>query len=327
RILTHHISMLSCAPLLVNQLDKQSVAFPNLKTIVCGGDVLKPEYIPNISKTTDIHNDYGPTETTVSVSSYRYRPGDGPDIPIGRPNANDYLYVLDETLNPQPVGVPGELCIAGEGLSMGYLNRPQLTAEKFVTVDHPEIPGGRVYRTGDSAMWNEAGHMMFLGRIDNQVSLRGYRVEPGEIENRLLEHEQIDQTAVIAGKHDDGTPYLCAYLVAVLPMEVAVLREHLAVTLPDYMIPAFFVQVDEIPLTPNGKVDKRALPEPGKAMLKESRFEAPRTPMEEHIARVWRELLQVERIGVHDNFFQMGGDSLKAIRMLSVLQKDFEIGL
>ncbi|MBP8807637.1 MAG: amino acid adenylation domain-containing protein [Kofleriaceae bacterium] len=284
---------------------------------LCGGEALPSELAEALlERTGELWNMYGPTETTVWSTCARIAPGQG-DISIGTPIANTTVWVLDETGRPAPIGVPGELAIGGAGVALGYHRRPELTAERFVVTDAAN--GARLYRTGDLGRWRADGTLQHLGRTDFQVKVRGYRIELGEIEAALARHPAVAQAVVVAGPGPGGEPRLVAYLVArdggATP---EALRAHLAITLPDYMIPALFVVLSALPLTANGKVDRKALPAPTDVGAPAARsYAAPRTPAEELVAAVWRELLGVERIAVADNFLDLGGHSLLIMRAIA----------
>ncbi len=268
-------------------------------------------------------NLYGPTEATVDVSVYECESDSSLDIvPIGRPIDNTSLYVVSPEGLPQPVGVPGELCIGGVQLAKGYVNRPDLTAEKFVP--NPFMPGEVMYRTGDLARWMEDGQIQYLGRIDDQVKIRGYRIELGEIERTLLLHEAVSEAA--AAVRDDGTggKRICAYVVADRGLTSGELRRHCAERLPDYMIPAAFMQLEAMPLTASGKTDRKALPEPEGTMDTGTAYAAPESETERRLAALWTELLQREKVGVNDNFFELGGNSLLLVRMHRELEQQFD---
>jgi len=240
-------------------------------------------------------------------------------ITIGTPIANTQIWIVDDRGGLAPVGVPGELCIGGDGVALGYHARPELTAERFVEM--PQL--GRVYRTGDLARWRADGELVHLGRTDFQVKVRGYRIELGEIELALARHAQIAQAVVVAQPGPGGEQRLVAYVVpkAASP-ESAVLREHLRATLPDYMVPAVYVTLAALPLTPNGKVDRRALPAPDTRLPEPAvaNYRGPRTHSEELVATVWRELLGVERISIADNFLDLGGHSLLIMQAIAKLE-------
>ncbi|MBA5635776.1 amino acid adenylation domain-containing protein [Duganella sp. LX20W] len=268
-------------------------------------------------------NLYGPTEATVDVSHHLCRPDAGAtSVPIGKPIDNLRLYVLDARMQVQAVGVPGELCIAGVGLARGYHRRPELTAERFV--EHPFPGETRIYRTGDLARWNSRGEIEYLGRIDNQVKIRGYRIELGEIEARLREHPDVADAVAMAQKDADQVAELCAYVVAPAGTDVAALKRHLASGMPEYMVPAHIICMASFPLSPNGKLDRAALPKPSLAAGPAADYVAPRNATEQALAEIWSEVLAQPRVGVHDNFFALGGNS---IHFVAVLAKARQRGL
>lgn len=271
---------------------------------------------------TRIENLYGPTESTIYASSYPLNHmEERANVPIGKPMDNIQLYILDRNLNLNPVGVPGELCISGVGLARGYLNNHSLTGEKFI--EHPLVPGKKLYRTGDKARWSDDGNIEFLGRMDMQVKVRGFRIEPGEIETVLLGHRQVKESVLKAWEEKDGNA-LCAYVVAEKDMDISELREYLQKKLPYYMIPAYFVVLDDLPRNQSGKIDRKNLPEPKKVLLKQERLTAPRNETETMLASIWREVLDVET-GIKDNFFEIGGHSIKATELVSKIQRDFHV--
>ncbi|WP_370949849.1 amino acid adenylation domain-containing protein [Amycolatopsis sp. cg5] len=282
--------------------------FSGLREVWTGGDAASPaafeRVLAHCPDTTVVHV-YGPTEATTFATC---RPALDAATPIGRPMDNTRTYVLDARLNPVPPGVPGELYLAGDGLARGYFGRPALTAERFVA--DPFGSGGRLYRTGDIVRWTRDGELDFVGRADGQVKIRGFRIELGEIEAAL--HEQ---QGVVVAREDNGRKYLAAYVVGKAP--------DLTGVLPEYMIPAVFVELDRMPLNSNGKVDRKALPEP--VLRTDAEFVAPRNPTEKAIGRIWTELLQLDRIGVHDSFFALGGDSITALRLVSRVRRAFGV--
>ncbi|MDI9701299.1 non-ribosomal peptide synthetase, partial [Burkholderia cenocepacia] len=239
---------------------------------------------------------------------------DGPQgkVPIGRPIANPRLYLLDAHQQPVPIGVPGELYIGGAGVARGYLNRPELTAERFLSDPFSDQPNARLYRTGDLVRWLPDGNIEYLGRNDFQVKIRGFRIELGEIETQLALHPGVRDVAVIAREDSPGDRRLVAYLCTRdhSPVDIEALRTHLRGQLPEYMVPAAFVWMEQLPLTPNGKLDRRALPAPDLSALQVREYEAPVGDTEQAIARIWAALLNVEQVGRHDNFFDLGGHSL-----------------
>jgi amino acid adenylation domain-containing protein/non-ribosomal peptide synthase protein (TIGR01720 family) len=323
--------------LIARQLPPEQAAQAT-RALVIGGEALQPaalafwrEHAPQ----TALINEYGPTETVVGCCVHWVEP-DRPltgSVPIGRPIANTQLYILDKYLQPVPVGVHGELYIGGDGVCRGYLNRPDLTEQRFL-----ETAYGRIYKTGDLARWLPDGTIDFLGRIDEQVKVRGYRIELGEIETALASHPAVDRAAVVV--RDDGangSKRLVGYVVLkaqggagmvagaavatgapdTARAAVEALKEHLRTSLPDYMVPTAFVVLEGLPLSPNGKVDRKALPAPEKVGSCDAAYVAPTTPAEQTLAAIWAELLGVERVSLSDNFFELGGDSILSIQVVS----------
>jgi amino acid adenylation domain-containing protein/non-ribosomal peptide synthase protein (TIGR01720 family) len=290
---------------------------PALRTLNVGGEACPPELAARWGRGRRMVNGYGPTETTVGATlGWDWEPGRKP--PLGRPLPNVRCYVLDRRLKPVPVGVPGELCVAGVGVTRGYLNRPALTAERFLP-DPFGPPGERLYRTGDLCCWLPDGQLEFLGRIDNQVKLRGFRIELAEIEAVLGRHPGVAQAAVEV-RGDGAARRLVGYVVArERPAPAAAeLRRFLKDKLPDYMVPAAFVALDVLPLTANGKVDRKALPEPGEGGANtDEAYVAPQTEAERLLAGVWADVLKLERVGARDNFFALGGDSILGIQIVA----------
>lgn len=314
------ITMLQATPATFRiLLDAGWTGTPGL-TVLVGGEPLPPELVgPLLDGTDELWNMYGPTETTIWSSVDRIVSADDP-ITVGRPIANTTFHVLDRDGRPTPVGVPGELYIGGDGLARGYHGRPELTAERFVTVATCTAPDARLYRTGDLVRFAEDGRVVHLGRLDNQVKIRGFRIELGEIETVLGEHPAVRQAVVDARTVGAGTPVLVAYYVARDGEQPTAqdLREHLRAALPDYMVPGHVVALDSVPLTPNGKVDRKALPDVDDAQVAVGRSSVPpRTPVERALARIWAQVLHTDRIGVHDDFFEIGGHSLLALQMLT----------
>ncbi|QIR37149.1 amino acid adenylation domain-containing protein [Tolypothrix sp. PCC 7910] len=304
-------------------------ACDSLKQVFCGGEVLPVALQEGLLSKLDVnlHNLYGPTEACIDSTYWTCQRGsDRQVVPIGRAIANAQVYILDEYLQPVPIGVPGELHIGGAGLARGYLNRPELTQEKFIPNPfekaegrRQEAEGSRLYKTGDLARYLPDGTIEYLGRIDNQVKIRGFRIELGEIEELLNQHEDVQAACVIAREDNPGEKRLVAYVVGNpqhLPT-INQLRSLLSSQLPQYMIPHAFVLLESLPLTPNGKVDRRALPAPDTRESLEVSFVAPRNQIEETLAQIWAEVLRVEQVGIHDNFFELGGDSILSIQILA----------
>ncbi|PEU19965.1 non-ribosomal peptide synthetase, partial [Bacillus wiedmannii] len=314
-----HLKMLS----YVNKIDKDL----EIKEFIVGGEALTSYLIKGLfEKLTNlkanITNVYGPTECCVDSTCYRIefdQVNKNIAIPIGKPLLNTNIYILDKENNLQPIGVAGEICISGEGIARGYLNNPELTTEKFV--ENPFDFGKKMYRTGDLARWLPDGNIEFLGRIDHQVKIRGYRIELEEIESQLSAHQDIEDVVVIARKDKENNQYLCAYIISEKVLRARDIREYLEQGLPDYMIPAYFVKLDKLPLTTNGKVDRKALPEPDGSIDTGVEYEAPRNEVEEKLVEIWRSIIGVEDIGINHNFFVSGGDSIKALQIISRLSK------
>jgi acyl carrier protein len=267
------------------------------------------------------------------VIEYTLNPpfGRWPDLPpIGRPIANAEIYILDLSLNPMPIGVAGEIYIGGMGVARGYLNRPEITAEKFIPHPFSDEPGARLYKTGDRGRYLADGNIEFLGRLDDQVKIRGYRVELGEIETVLGQHSSIREAVVLAREDSPGDRRLVGYVVAAggCGPSVNELRSFLQQKLPEYMVPSVFVFLESLPLTANGKLDRKALPAPDQSRpeLEES-FVAPRTAVEETLASIWAAVLKLDKIGIHDNFFELGGHSLLATQLISRIRDTFKLDL
>ncbi|MEM9004406.1 MAG: amino acid adenylation domain-containing protein [Cyanobacteria bacterium P01_F01_bin.86] len=293
--------------------------------VLCGGEALSGDLIRHILETgSQLWNMYGPTETTIWSTTTKIEASKTENVTkeaiasIGRPIANTQLYILDPQFQPVPIGVPGELYIGGNGLAKGYLNRPELTQEKFISVSFKGLPSPAeiLYKTGDLARYLPDGNVNYLGRIDHQAKVRGFRIELGEIEVALNTHPQIQQTVVIAREDDNHIKGLIAYIVSSAPVTSTQLRQHLKSQLPDYMLPNAFVTLERFPLTPNGKIDRKALPAPN-ISERTADCVAPRTPSEEIIANIFASVLKVDKIGIHDNFFELGGHSLLATQLIS----------
>ncbi|HEV2149750.1 MAG TPA: amino acid adenylation domain-containing protein, partial [Longimicrobiaceae bacterium] len=285
--------------------------------VLCGGEALPRELAGRLlARCSALWNLYGPTETTVWSTALRVEAGEGA-VPIGRPIANTTAYLLDGELRPVPLGAAGELYLGGDGVTRGYLGRPELTAERFVPDPFARKPGVRLYRTGDRVLRRADGALEFVGRSDHQVKVRGYRIEPGEVEARLLEHPEVHEAVVVAREDEPGDKRLVAYYVAPEAIRAESLRAHLLERVPEYMAPAAYVCLEEMPLTPNGKLDRRALPAPEGEAYARRGYEAPQGEVEEAVAEIWAEVLRLERVGRWDHFFELGGHSLLAVRVVS----------
>jgi len=335
---THINFVPSMFNVFVDYLDQKNICkCSGLKYIFLAGEALLPQIVNkfrNLNKNIRLENLYGPTEAAVYASAYslsQWHKGD--PIPIGKPLPNVKLYILDKNDYLQPVGIPGELCITGAGVARGYLNQPELTAEKFIFnfyrshrsyKSYMTYISKKIYKSGDLARWLPDGNIEFLGRIDHQVKIRGFRIELGEIENQLSKYNEIKESVVLAKEKQDGDKHLCAYIVAKPGgIDIDKLREYLSVRLPDYMIPSYFVRLEKVPLNSNGKIDRKALPEPETKSQKI--YVPPKDPVEKKLAEIWSEVLGLPKIGVHDNFFELGGHSLKAVILVSRVYKKFSI--
>jgi amino acid adenylation domain-containing protein len=290
---------------------------------LCGGEALPRELAEALlPRVAELWNVYGPTETAVWSAVGRAISGSGPVL-LGAPVANTRFAVVDSDFAPVPIGIPGELWISGEGLARGYLGRPDLTAEKFIPDPFAAAPGARAYRTGDLVRWRPSGELEFLGRIDHQVKVRGFRIELGEIEAALLRHPAV-RAAAVAAREGEGDKRLVAYVIAGESASFGELRRHLRSLLPEYMVPAVFVFLETFPLTPSGKVDRKALPAPAAEPWAPT---APRTPTEEILAGIWGKVLDAEAVGAEDNFFELGGHSLLVTRVVSRVREVFGVEL
>jgi len=334
QIARHQATHLQCTPslakLLVVETDAHA-ALLRLHHLLIGGEELSPGLAEQLGARTHaaLHNMYGPTETTVWSATHLVAKGDR-EIPLGRPIQNTRIHVLDSALDLLSVGAQGELYIGGAGVTRGYLRRPELTAERFVPDPFQGEPGARMYRTGDLARRRRDGALTYLGRTDHMIKIRGFRVELGEIEATLAEQPAVRQCVAIAERDEHGEQRIVAYLVggdASRPADHA-LRERLAERLPGYMVPDFFVWLDQLPLLPNGKLDRRALPRPElRAVDPTASFRAPRTPVEDILAGIFAEVLRVDRVSVDQNFFELGGHSLLATQLTARVRRDLAIDL
>ncbi|HKG96468.1 MAG TPA: non-ribosomal peptide synthetase, partial [Pyrinomonadaceae bacterium] len=332
------VARLFLPPVALQQLAEAPVDRPlpkSLKHVIAAGEQLQITD-PLISlfrrlENCALHNQYGPTESHIvtefplplSPDEWKKAP------PIGRPIANTQMHLLDEQFQQVPIGVPGQLYIGGVAVARGYLNRPQLTAERFMPDPLSDQPGERVYRTGDLARYLPDGNIEFLGRVDNQVKVRGFRIEPGEIESVLRRHPAVQEAVVVVRGQENKR--LIAYLIAEhnsTPPSTTELIRFCGETLPAYMIPSVFVFLEALPLTPSGKVDRRSLPAPDQQRPSlERMFVAPRTPVEQSLADIWKDVLGLRQVGVNDNFFELGGHSLLATQVVSRVRTTLEVEL
>ncbi len=321
-------SILNATPSLleiVKHLLPASISTIQLNVLIIGGEAFTDKSLSfwrTNAPETRIINLYGPTEAVVATCFNEVETSNSLTdiVPIGRPITNRQLYILDRYLKPVPIGVIAELYIGGVGLARGYLNRPDLTAEKFINNPFGE---GKLYKTGDLARYLPDGNIVFIGRIDHQIKIRGFRIELGEVESVLNHHSNIKESVVISRENRQKNKYLVAYLVAIKKLEITELKNFLAKKLPEYMIPSAFVFLESFTLTPNGKIDHKALPEPDLEILREDKFIAPRNHIETKLAVIWQEVLDVAKIGINDNFFVMGGHSLLATQVISRIRDKF----
>jgi len=328
KVTTSHLEIL-------NQMLTGDELRGKVKALIVGGEALSAETVAfwrEHSPETRVINEYGPTETVVGCCVYEIPQGDtkaGP-VPIGRPIANANIYLLDKKLRPVAAGVSGEIYIGGDGLARGYLAQPEVTAERFIPNPFSESSGERIYRTGDMARYRDDGEIEYLGRVDHQVKIRGFRVELGEIEAVLRQHPKVNEVVVMVREEVVGDRRIVAYVVSPEAEGVSLndIRRFMREKLPEYMMPSSLVALRSLPLTPNGKVDREALPAPGlgRAGMEEA-YVAPRTVLEEAVARIWAETIGIELLGVHDNFFELGGHSLLATQVISRIREEFEVEL
>lgn len=352
------VTLINTSPSIMSQLIKGGQLPSGLQTVNLAGEPLKRRLVQQIYGATNakrVVNLYGPTEDTTYSTCVSLEKDDSREVPIGRPIANTQAYVLDAELEPVEAGEVGNLYIGGDGLARGYLDRPELTAQSFIPNSFTETPGERLYRTGDLARWNRDGNLEFLGRADHQVKIRGVRIELGEIESVLLEQSQVREVTVVVHGEDTGNQQLAAYYVADSggsPESTATrnsgadgqsvpengtlnfgglnheLRKVAQKRLPEYMVPAHFIELDEMPLNPNGKIDRNRLPLPA-SHKSELQIVKPATPLEELLAQIWEEVLAIEGVGLNSNFVDLGGHSLVAMRILArvrdLLQVDVSV--
>jgi amino acid adenylation domain-containing protein len=320
---THRISVVTVQPLLLNELNKRD-GMASVHTFISGGDVFKFEHFSRLAQKASVYNSYGPTEATVCATYYRCGREKMISIPIGAPIADYNVYILDEGNRLMPVGIPGEICIAGNGIARGYLHNPGLTEQKFV--DNPFHPGTTMYRTGDIGVWLSDGNIRFIGRNDEQVKIRGYRIDPREIENALLSHAAVEEAIVLPVDDANGSKTLAAFIRTQEQVGAEQLREHAAGLIPRYMLPSHYYKIDAVPRTGNDKADKKAL------LLRAERLdgggdrEEAESETEHKIASVWKQILKLDHVGLNDNFFDIGGNSILLMQMHARLQKDYGWG-
>ncbi|MEO6230169.1 MAG: non-ribosomal peptide synthase/polyketide synthase [Ferruginibacter sp.] len=300
------------------------------KLLVFGGEALPTELAENILHSVNgcvVVNHYGPTETTIGKLLHIVKQGIdyGKTIPIGKPFSNTPVYILSKDLQPCPIGVPGQLFIAGDGVAKGYYNNPELTNEKFILCPFSKTADGKMYGTGDLVKYLPDGNIEFIGRVDDQVKIRGYRVELGEIESLLQQLEAVSQAVVLARDDQQGNKRLVAYIVPTDHFDKEEILVSLKQKLPEYMVPAVLVELHSLPLTANGKVDRKALPDPDAGEMAGGEYVAPRNEVESKLAAIWEDVLEVDQVGIYDDFFELGGHSLLAVRLISAIRKAFKV--
>jgi amino acid adenylation domain-containing protein len=323
------VTLVNTVPSAIAALVREGGIPASVRTVCLAGEPLSTALVAQVYQAAGVqrvYDLYGPSEDT-TYSTCSLRSAQGPAT-IGRPIVNTQIYLLDRHLQPVPIGVPGEIHLGGDGLARGYLNQPALTAEKFIPDLFGSQPGACLYKTGDLARYLPDGNIEFLGRLDQQIKLRGFRIETGEIKIALEQHPAIREAVVLAREDTPEEKRLVAYLVlhpaASLPTDE--LRHYLAAKLPEYMLPAAFVRLEALPVTPNGKLDRRALPAPAPTRPElDTAFAAPRGPVEEGVAAIWAEVLGLKQVGVHDDFFALGGHSLLATQVIARVRRTFHV--
>jgi amino acid adenylation domain-containing protein len=326
-IQTHDVNMMWLTASWFNEIVSEDLrVFEKLQTLLIGGDKLSPTHVNLLRNTFEqlkVINGYGPTENTTFSLCHEITESNAFDIPIGKPVSQSTVYITDKDLNLVPLGVEGEILLGGEGLARGYLNQDGLTAEKFI--NNPFLEGERLYHTGDKGKWTPEGLVHFAGRMDEQVKIRGYRIEPGEIENALMGYDQINQ-AVVTIYQDKTDKAIAAYYVAEEEVDLQALRNYLRSRLPNFMIPSSLIRLPVLPLTGNGKINRAALPAPD-ATMRDIPYEAPKTELEVKLAGLWARVLDQVLIGLYDDFFALGGHSLRATRLLTLYEKELGVKL
>ncbi|HLP48533.1 MAG TPA: amino acid adenylation domain-containing protein, partial [Candidatus Kapabacteria bacterium] len=329
-ILKSKVDMLQATPsrmqMLIENGDENSF-LRNLKEIMIGGEALSIKLSSDLGQltTANIYNMYGPTETTIWSTVKKLNGAES--ITIGKPIINTHIYILNKYLKLQPIGIPGEMYIGGDGAARGYLNHPELTAEKFIDLPHSSffIHHSKLYRTGDLARWRDDGNIEFLGRIDYQVKIKGVRIELEEIEKNLKQFEEVKDAAV-AAVGNGMNKYLCAYIISSIELNITELKEYLASRLPEYMIPSSFIKIEKMPLNLSGKIDRKALcNHEGQRLQSGATFVEPSSDAEKTLAALWKEVLKLEKVGIYDNFFELGGNSLKVVQLNDKLREMFKL--
>jgi acyl carrier protein len=331
----HNVTHMQCTPSMAKMLtidESSTEALSKLKTMLIGGEAFPVNLAKKLLQTVsgDLFNMYGPTETTIWSTIHKLSEPVGNSISIGKPIANTQIFMLDKNYQLVPAGIAGELCIGGDGVTDGYYNRPELTDDRFISNPFSENGEQKIYRTGDLAYFSNDGTIEFLGRLDHQVKIRGYRIELGDIESQLSAHPDVKEAIVLAREDTPGDQRLVAYLI---PANGAInndsLKEFLKGKIPEYMVPAHYVSLSAYPLTPNGKIDRKAFPIPTNGESEENKkdFVLPTGELEVKIADIWQNLLNVNKVGTKDNFFDIGGHSLLAVQLHSKLKNTVDESL
>ena len=316
--------MINSVPSVIQNLLRDGTDFNNISVINIAGEPVPAQVHQNIdTDKIELRNLYGPTEDTTYSTVSRLK--NSVPVTIGKPISNTSIYILNKEKELVPVGIYGEICISGAGLAKGYLNGTELTAEKFVM--NPFRSESRMYRTGDWGRWLPGGNIEYLGRMDDQVKVRGYRIELGEIENVLQQSKLVTNAVVLAKQDKEGNKRLVVYVVPKGVFQKEMILAYLKAKLPEYMVPGLWVELEDLPSTPNGKIDRKALPDPDTSEFVKNDYVAPRTVLEEKLVDMWKNLLKVDRIGIYDNFFELGGHSLLAMRMVGCIERSLLISI
>jgi amino acid adenylation domain-containing protein len=311
-----------------NVVESNIKVFEHIKQLIIGGDIVSPTHVKKVFdcfENIKIVNGYGPTENTTFSTTFEIKNKSYNAIPIGKPVPNSKTYILDDNFQLLPIGVIGQMYVSGAGVARGYLNNQELTSKKFI--GNPFVKTERLYDTGDLCRWLSDGNIEFLGRKDQQVKIRGFRIELGEIENTILLYSKDFNQVVVEARMLNNNKVLVAYFVSSSNIDKSELQNFLQKRLPDYMIPSFYIVLDEMPLTLNGKIDRKALPSISGENIIRNEYVEPRNEIEEKLVEIWREILGIEKIGVTDNFFELGGHSLNVIKLTNTIDKIFSVKL
>jgi acyl-coenzyme A synthetase/AMP-(fatty) acid ligase/acyl carrier protein len=323
---TDRFVLTNSVPVVIENLLKEGIDLNGISVINMAGEPIPMSVQEGLnSDKIEVRNLYGPTEDTTYSTVFRLEK-DKPVL-IGKPISNTSICIVNNDLKLVPVGVAGEICIGGEGLARGYLNREELTNQKFIKNPFSTEKDARLYCTGDLGRWLPDGNIEYLGRIDEQVKIRGYRIELGEIESVLQQSTLVQQAVVLAKADKEGQKRLVGYIVHEGRFEKQAIIDYLKNKLPEFMIPTLWMELERMPLTPNGKIDRRALPDPDVTELLASEYVSPQSGLEQQLAVIWQDILQLERVGIRDNFFELGGHSLLVIRLLSAIRRELKVNV